>query len=232
MDPNEPTRLVKPPTAKRRVKTWLRATLLSGIVALAPLGLTIYVLVAIISSADHLLDMLPAELRTQSWAFPGAGLVLALVSVLATGFIVRNFIGRALLDWLGRGISRIPVASSLYGLFRQIAEAFLDTGNDKGFKRVVLVEWPREGAWTLAFVTSELDDALAARLPATPGSIYLNLFVPTTPNPTGGFYAIFPAHKCVETTLGVEEAFKVIISGGALGPAMPLEGHKRRTHAG
>ena len=137
---------------------------------------------------------------------------------IAAGVVVRNLVGRRLVNSATRMIERIPLIATIYKLFRQISDAFLG-GGDKGFKRVVLVEWPRREVWTLAFVTGEatgrVTDALTSATESDAGP-YWHLFVPTTPNPTSGFYCLAPQRECRLTTLTVEEAFKVIISGGAL----------------
>ncbi len=195
------------------MRTWLQSTFLSGLVVLAPIGLTFYILNGLVSSADGLLDSLPGG--RQLVHFPGAGLVFAFIVVMLAGFVVRNFFGRMLLSQVNRVVERIPVVATLYKLFRQISETFLGGGN-KGFKRVVLVEWPRTETWTLAFVTSELKGPLAAALGGDLEGPLVNLFVPTTPNPTSGFYFITSEKQCRPTTLTVEQAFKTIISGGAL----------------
>ena len=201
-------------------KTWLRRTILSGLAVLVPVGLTLYVLNWLFSVADHFLDVLPMSLRPNV-SVPGLGLILAFVTTLIVGVATRNFVGKNLVVWFQRAIERIPVVASLYKTFRQIAETFLgDGGGGKGFKGVVLVEWPRNDVWTLAFVTSDTSPALAAPLAerAASAGARLNVFIPTTPNPTSGFYAIVRADQVVPVALSVEEAFKVIISGGALAP--------------
>ncbi len=199
------------------MRTWLQSTFLSGLVVLAPIGLTIYILVAMVTSFDGLLATLSGG---RGALFPGAGLIVAFAVIFLVGFIVRNVLGKMLMSFLHGVVERIPVVASLYKLFRQISETFLG-GGAKGFQRVVFVEWPRPQSWTLAFVTSELSGALSTPLKGDLQGPLLNLFIPTTPNPTSGFYIIVSEKQVRSTTLGVEEAFKVIISGGALSPASP-----------
>lgn len=202
----------------RRVTQFFRNAMLSGFAVLVPLGLTAYILQMITSTADRLVDALP-----NSWhaalplRFPGAGLLVAACFAFVVGVVVRNLIGRHLMQGVTSLIERIPLVASIYKLLRQISEAFLGGGGN-GFKRVVLVEWPREGAWTLAFVTSDASGQIQARLVDRhkTNDQWLNLFVPTTPNPTSGFYFVARESDCLATTLSIEAAFKVIISGGAL----------------
>jgi uncharacterized membrane protein len=187
------------------------------LVVLTPFGLTAYILHWIITSADDLIEAFPSALQPMH-RFPGSGLLAAIATVLLAGAVARNLFGRVALTYVSRAVERIPVIAGLYRLFRQIAEAFLGGGGNQGFKRVVLIEWPRRDIWTLAFVTSELTGELAALTGER--ETLVNVFVPTTPNPTGGFHFIAKESDCRPTGLSVEAAFKIIISGGAL-PAAP-----------
>jgi uncharacterized membrane protein len=193
------------------MRSWLQSTFLSGLVVLVPIGATIYILVAMVTTFDELLATLSGPLGTGP-LFPGLGVLVAVAFIFLVGFVVRNVLGKFLLGSLNFIVERIPVVAPLYNLFRQIAETFLG-GSSKGFQRVVYVEWPRPGSWTLAFVTSELKGAVAEPLKDTASGPLLNLFVPTTPNPTSGFYIIVPESQVRSTSIGVEDAFKVIISG-------------------
>lgn len=198
---------------------WLRNTLLTGLVTLVPIGLTLYVIDFITGTADRLFDILPNAIAPQGiWRFRGAGIIVAFFITLIVGILARNLFGRMIGKSAISIIERIPVIAGLYKLFRQIAQTFLG-GGAQGFKGVVLVEWPRRDVWTLAFVTSEVAAPMAHQLGlASEQGPWLNLFVPTTPNPTGGFYFMVPERDVRTTQLSVEAAFKVIISGGALKP--------------
>jgi uncharacterized membrane protein len=199
-------------------RTWLSNTLLTGLVVLVPLGLTVYVLDAIIGTADRVVDFLPEFIAPKSQGrIPGTGLLIAFVVTLLAGILARNFTGRLIGRVFMTLLMRVPVVAGLYKLFRQISETFLG-GGGKGFKSVVLVEWPRRGTWTLAFVTGEIARDGWLSLPESEDKTWLNLFVPTTPNPTSGFYFIVPKSDVRPTPLSVEAAFKVIISAGALHP--------------
>lgn len=202
------------------MRTWLQSTFLSGLVVLAPISLTVYILVGMVTSFDELLATLSAG---RGPIFPGAGLIIALGVVFLVGFVARNVLGKMLVTFVNYIVEHIPVVASLYKLFRQISETFLGSGS-KGFQRVVYVEWPRPGSWTLAFVTSELKGELADPLKGKLQGPLLNLFIPTTPNPTSGFYIVVAESEVRATPLHVEEAFKIIISGGALSAPTPNAG--------
>lgn len=200
-------------TPRLSFKTWLSSTLLAGLVVLVPLGLTVYVLNAIVGTADHLIDVLPGFMVPQEhWRFPGSGILLGLLITLTAGLFARNLVGRIIGQALVSVIGRVPVVAGLYKLFRQISETFLG-GSGKGFKSVVLVEWPRKETWTLAFVTGDVRGELAPDADA-----WQSLFIPATPNPTSGFYFMARKSELKPTKLSVEAAFKVIISAGALSP--------------
>jgi len=197
--------------------TWLRSTLLAGLAVLVPLGLTFYVLDLIVRSADGLLILLPDGLRPASIAdIRGLGLIVAFILALTAGVIARNLVGRYVVQTFNRVVERIPFVASVYKLFRQISETFFSSDGSKGFQRVVLVEWPRPGAWTVAFVTGEPKGAMGAALAKRESGRYINLFVPTTPNPTAGFFFAVREEETIPTDMTTEAAFKVIISVGSL----------------
>jgi uncharacterized membrane protein len=207
--------------ALMKAQTWLRRSFVSGLVVVAPIGLTLYILHWFVVSADEMLQTLPEAVWPKTMQqIPGLGLVAAFLVVLMAGAVARNLSGRWLLLQVNSLVERIPVVASLYRLVRQIAEAFLGSGHGAAFERVVLVEWPRKDIWTIAFVTSGVKGELATRIDGV--GPFLNLFVPTTPNPTGGFHFIAPERDCRASGLSVEAAFKVVISGGALAPDAPL----------
>jgi uncharacterized membrane protein len=195
---------------------WLRSTLMSGLAVLVPLGLTIYVLDWIVGSADGLLTFMPEALRQSVTDIRGLGLVFAFVLVLVAGVLARNLVGRFVVQTFNRVVERIPFVASVYKLFRQISETFFSADGSQGFQRVVLVEWPRQGAWTVAFVTGEPSGTMGRAMAARTTGRYLNLFVPTTPNPTAGFFFAVPESETIATDMTTEAAFKVIISMGAL----------------
>ncbi|NES67946.1 MAG: DUF502 domain-containing protein, partial [Okeania sp. SIO2D1] len=138
------------------------------------------------------------------------------------GLMARNIAGRWLLDVGERILQAIPFAGSVYGTLKQILETLLKDSNEK-FRRVVLVEYPRQGVWTIAFVTGTISDQIKSHL----GDSMLSLFIPTTPNPTSGWYAIVPEKDVLNVSMSVEEAFKVLISGGIVTPNQSVRPEKK-----
>jgi uncharacterized membrane protein len=145
---------------------------------------------------------------------PLVGVVLTLLVIYLLGVLATNLVGRRLLDWIERGILKIPVVRSIYGGSRQLLDA-INVGQPGAFSRVVLVEYPRAGVWTVGFVTNETP----SRIPSAGGFIEgLSVFFPTTPNPTSGWLAIVPARDVRDLDLTIEEGVKLIVSGGIVAP--------------
>lgn len=198
----------------------------AGLLAFAPIGITIWALAFIIRSLDNLL--LPAVIEL---LFPGlqeppnlppfVGALFTFVVILLAGVIVRHFFGHKVVQLSERLLSRVPVARSIYQAVKQLFEAILSTSSaQSSFNRVVLVEYPRRGMWGIAFVTGSVRGAL---LDTFPDELMLNCFIPTTPNPTSGFYLIVPESDVREVDLSVEDAFKVIMSAGLVTPDRTVE---------
>jgi uncharacterized membrane protein len=201
-----------------------RRYFVAGLLALAPVGITVWAIIWIIQRLDNL--MLP---RVLEWVSPGTGnapdmppLVGALftfVVILLSGVIVRHLFGHEVLRFGERLLARVPIAGSIYGGVKQLFVASLATGtSSSSFNRVVLVEYPRKGIYALAFITGETRGPISDSLG---GVELLNCFVPTTPNPTSGFYLVLPANAVIEVDLDVEDAFKVIMSAGMVMPGAP-----------
>lgn len=199
------------------VKAKIRANILAGLAVVIPLGLTFYVLDTLITTTDKLFLLVPGNIDIAYLrAIPGISIVIALVFLFLTGAIARNYFGNAMVRAFNKLLDRIPIIATIYKTLRQITESFIGQDGKKGFQKVVYVEWPRQGAWTLAFVTANAGQKFFKTSGFDPANIYYNLFIPTTPNPTSGFYFIVKASECIETTLTAEDAFKTIISAGAL----------------
>ncbi len=192
---------------------------LTGLSVLIPLYLTIYILSSIVGVFDHVFDVMPQSYSISRIRFPGFGLILVLLLATLVGLIVRNLIGRNVFRFLNGLIERVPVVASIYSLLRQVSEAMLGQG-EKSFSRVVLVEWPRRDSWSMAFVTADSQEQLVQALGKK--DRWLNIFLPTTPNPTSGFYFMVPESDVVDIQISVDQAFKLIISAGAF----PLEHQK------
>jgi uncharacterized membrane protein len=195
----------------------MRKYLIAGLLVWMPLGITFLVVRAIVGFLDKILLWLPATYQPEALLgihIPGLGVVLAIILVLATGMIVANLLGRRLVAAWEALLSRIPIVRSLYAGIKQIMEAILAT-DAKSFRKVLLIEYPRKGVWSLAFMTS---DSLG-EVQAKTTSDVISVFIPTTPNPTSGFVLMVPNSDVIHLDMSVEEGLKMIISMGVVVPA-------------
>jgi uncharacterized membrane protein len=196
--------------------SYLRRVLIAGLLVWVPLGVTILVVRLLINWLDGSLLLLPEAYRPEKllgFAIPGLGVVLSFLVVLITGMIVANIFGRQLIRAWERLLSRIPLVRSVYSGVKQLAETmFTDSG--RSFRKVLLVEWPRQGLWTIAFLTGT-DVGEAQR---KTGSDVINIYVPTTPNPTGGYFVMVPRKDVIELEMSVDEGLKMLMSMGAVVP--------------
>jgi len=206
----------------RRIWRWigevLRRYFIAGILAFAPLGITLWAIAWIIQRLDNLL--LPHLL---SLLFPGldeppripfVGALFTLLVILLMGVIARHLLGGEFIRAWERLLSRVPVARNIYGGVKQLFEAIFSSNRGSRFNRVVLIEYPRKGIYAIAFTTG----AARGRVQEATESHMINCFLPTTPNPTSGFYLLVPEDEIIEVALTVEEAFKLIMSAGLVSP--------------
>lgn len=194
----------------------MRKYLIAGLLVWMPLGITFLVIRAIVGFLDKTLLLLPAAYQPDNllgFHIPGLGVLLAVVLVLATGMIVANLLGRRLVNAWESLLSRIPLVRTLYAGIKQIMEAVL-AADAKSFRRVLLVEYPRRGVWSLGFLTS---DQLGEVQEKTESDV-VGVFIPTTPNPTSGFVLMVPEHEVVYLDMTVEQGLKMIISMGTVVP--------------
>jgi uncharacterized membrane protein len=194
----------------------MRRYLIAGLLVWVPLGITIWVLNALISTLDQTLLLLPERLRPDHLIgvhIPGFGVVLSLVILVATGALAANFFGARLIALWESLLARIPFVRSVYLSVKQVSDTVL---SDQGtaFRKALLVEWPRSGSWTIAFQTGTPAAAVSTHLAGEHVSVY----VPTTPNPTGGYFVIVPTESVRELEMSVDEALKYIISMGVVAP--------------
>lgn len=194
----------------------LRKWLLSGLLVIVPVAITIWVLEWFISTLDQTLLILPGNWQPDKligFHIPGFGLLLALAVLLVVGATASNFFGRKLVDWWNILLHRIPVVRSIYSGVKQVSDTlFSDSGN--AFRKAVLIQWPREGMWTIAFVTGVPGGDTANYLQGD----FMTVYVPTTPNPTGGYFIMLRRSDCIELRMSVDEALKYIISMGVVVP--------------
>ena len=191
----------------------IKKSFFAGIIVIIPIGLTVYVLRAVFDMSLAVGGKIAEPLkRIVDDAFPGfdllasiSGLLLVILTLIIIGFLARNVAGRRVVQWIDSLFKRIPLISMVYTTTKQIIESF-SGGKENSFSKVVFVEYPRKGVWTLGFVTKETKNDNNQR--------FYNLFVPTTPNPTSGFFLIIPIDDVKETDINVEEGFQMIVSSG------------------
>ena len=197
----------------------LRKWLLTGLLVIVPGVITAWVLHWIVSTLDQTLQILPVAWhpdRLIGFHIPGFGVVLTLLILLIVGAIASNFFGRKLVAMGDALVSRIPVVRSIYSSVKQVSDTvFSESGN--AFRTAVLVQWPREGVWTVAFVTGAPSGEVAGYL----HDGFVSVYVPTTPNPTGGYFVMVRKSDCVELEMSVDSALKYIVSMGVVAPADP-----------
>jgi uncharacterized membrane protein len=196
--------------------TALRRWLLAGLLVLVPLAVTVWLLNWIIGTLDQTLQILPGDWQPDKllgFHIPGFGVLLALAIVLSIGAIASNFLGRKLVSWWDALLSRIPIVRSIYSSVKQVSDTlFSENGN--AFRKALLVQWPREGVWTIAFQTGMPGGDVANHLTGD----YMSVYVPTTPNPTGGYFVMLKRTDCIELKMSVDEALTYVISMGVVVP--------------
>jgi uncharacterized membrane protein len=190
--------------------------LITGLVIWIPLAITLWVLHLIVSSMDQVLNLLPPALNPETLLgrqIPGLGLLLTFAVVLATGIFASNIIGQRLFHFWERVLQRIPVVNSIYNGVKQVSDTLFRPGG-QAFRKVLLVRWPHAGSWTIAFLTGQPGGDVVNHLDGE----YVSAYVPTTPNPTGGYFVILPRRDIVELQMSVDEALKYVISMGVIAP--------------
>ena len=189
---------------------------ITGLLIWVPLGITLWVLHLLVSSMDQTLLLLPEQFRTESWLgihVPGMGVIMTLMVVLATGLVAANFLGQHLLRFWEGVLGRIPVVKSIYNSVKQVSDTLFTSGGH-AFRKALLVQYPREGSWTIAFLTGQPGGDVANHLQGE----YWSIYVPTTPNPTSGFFLMMPKADVIVLDMSVDEALKYIISMGVVSP--------------
>lgn len=205
----------------QRLKQNLKNDLIAGLLVVIPLATTIWLSISIAKWVIDFLTRIPKQLNPFDGFNPFVtnvlnflvGLAVPLLGILIIGLMARNIVGRWLLDFGEQLLQSIPLAGSVYKTLKQILETLLGDSKTK-FRRVVMVEYPRQGVWTIGFVTGKVSYQLQSHLPEE----MLSVFIPTTPNPTSGWYAIIPKKDAIDLDISIEDAFKVLISGGIVSP--------------
>ena len=199
---------------------------LTGLLIWVPLAITAWVLSLIVNSMDQSLLLLPRAIHPQTlfgFNIPGAGVILTLVIILLTGLLATNFIGQRLVIWWEKLLARIPVVNSIYHSVKQVSDTlFSSSGN--AFRKALLVQYPRAGSWTIAFLTGKPGGDVLNHLKGD----YVSVYVPTTPNPTSGFFLMLPRSEVIELEMDVNEALKYIVSMGVVAPPLRVN-HRSST---
>ncbi len=197
----------------------MRKYFITGLLVLVPLVITLWVLNLIIGTLDQSLLLLPPQWRPElllGFNLPGVGTILTLVIIFITGLVTRNFIGNRLLLLWELLLKRIPVVNSIYSSVKQVSDTlFSSSGN--AFRKALLVQYPREGVWTIAFQTGVPGGDVKNHLSGD----YVSVYVPTTPNPTSGFFLMLKREDTIELNMSVDEALKYIVSMGVVAPPSP-----------
>ncbi|KAB8317169.1 DUF502 domain-containing protein [Tolypothrix campylonemoides VB511288] len=207
--------------AINRWKQDLKNDLIAGLLVVIPLATTIWLTITVANWVINFLTQIPKQVNPFQGMHPIlvnvlnllVGLMVPLLSILVIGLMARNIAGRWLLDVGERLLQAIPLAGQVYKTLKQLLETLLKDSNGK-FRRVILVEYPRAGIWAIGFVTGIMSSEIQAQMSRP----MLSVFIPTTPNPTTGWYAVVPEDEVINLSLSIEDAFKIVVSGGIVAP--------------
>ena len=197
---------------KRSIFAKIRNNFIAGVVVLIPIGITIYLTLFIISISSKIL---PKEINPNHYLpydIPGVEIIITLFLITLIGWLSLSFIGKRMLSLFNSILKRIPILRTIYSALGQMTETFTKTDKEK--KNVVLVEYPRKGSWAVGFATKENSGEISDKLKKN----LINVFVPTTPNPTSGFLLMYPKEDVIYLDLTFEEASKFIVSAGTSNP--------------
>ena len=198
---------------KRGLLTSFRNYFIAGVVVLIPIGITVYLTIVIIQISSKII---PKEINPNHYLpydIPGLEIIIAVIIITFIGFLSLSFLGKKLLTLFEKILKKIPILRTIYSAIGQMTETF--TKSDKEKKNVVLVEYPRKGSWAVGFATKENSGEITKKT----NKKLVNVFVPTTPNPTSGFLLMFPKEEVIYLDLTFEEASKFIVSAGTSNPS-------------
>lgn len=212
--------------AKSGLFARFRGYFLAGILVTAPIGITVYLTYSFFVLVDsRVRKLLPLEKiispEYQDVALPGLGIIAAILFFILVGWFAKNFLGRLFIRASEYIVDRLPVVNAVYGAIKQIFETVMASKSD-AFKDVVMFEYPRKGIWVMGFVTG----TTKGEVQSMTNTEVVNVFLPTTPNPTSGFLLFVPKEDLIYMKMGVEEAIKMIVSGGIVTP--PEGGNKKK----
>ena len=199
-------------------KTTLKSVFLTGLLVLVPLAITLWVLGLIIGTMDQTLLLLPRSWQPErllGFRLPGLGAVLTLAFIFVVGLLTQNFVGQKLVGWWELIVARIPVVGPIYTSVKQVSDTLLSSSGN-AFRKALLIEYPRKGSYTIGFLTGIPGGDVVNHLKEDHVSVY----VPTTPNPTSGFFLMVPKAEVIELDMTVDAALKYIVSMGVVAPAV------------
>ena len=197
---------------------YLKKYLIAGLLVWLPIAVTIWLIGYIINATDWLANLVPQTWQPENYIgfnIPGQGFIIAIIVLLITGIFAANMLGRKFLEAWDSLLGRIPVVKSIYSSVKKVSESLL-SDNARSFQTPVLIPFPQPNIWTIAFVSGEVPQAVAQALPEQ--TDYVSVYVPTTPNPTGGYYIMVRRSDIRELNMNVDDALKYVIS---LGMVMP-----------
>ena len=197
---------------KKSIFARIRNNFIAGIVVLIPIGITLYLTLAIVKVSSKIL---PKEINPNNYLpynIPGIEIIIALILITLIGWLSLSFIGKKLLNIFDNILNKIPILRTIYSAFAQMLETF--TSNKVSKKNVVLIEYPRKGTWAVGFATNKNTGEIKNKI----GQEVVNVFVPTTPNPTSGFLLMFPKEDVIYLDITFEQASKFIVSAGSTNP--------------
>lgn len=206
----------------------LKKIFLTGLAVIVPVGLTIYILVFLIGMMDGLLEFLPRKYHPFSvfgFYVPGLGIVITVLLIFVCGLMTKTFIGNKIViysEWL---LDKIPVVRSIHLAIKKIVDSMVLYRN-RSFSKAVLVEFPRKGVYTVGFVTGEPSCEILEKT----NQRCISVYVPTTPNPTSGYFIMFPEHEVIPLEMSVEEAFTLVISVGIVNPPARIRNQQTLTY--
>ncbi len=215
--PNQDQQHHEPRSGDSFITAW-RKNVLTGLVLIAPLYLTFWLLSSFVQLIDNRVGkFLPAELNPQTYFhIPGYGIVILALFAALLGALAKNFVMAKVIGWGEKLLDQLPVVRSVYNAIKQIAHTVL-VQSDRSFEKACLVEYPRKGMWALAFISTDTRGEVRER---TGAGAMMSVFLPTTPNPTSGFLLFVPKEDVIELDMTIEEAAKLVISAGLVTPPM------------
>ena len=200
----------------KKIRLRIRNYFIAGLLTVVPLFISFYVVFFVIKNADRIFNIIPEKLNPETYIpfkIPGLGIIIVVLGVFIVGILVRNYVGGKIVAFGESIVYKIPLIRPLYSAVKQLLAAIFSQ-SDETFRRVVLIEYPRRGMYAIAFVTGSCGGEVQRKIKDR----VINVFLPTTPNPTSGFYLLVRESETIPLSMSVEDAFKLIISGGVVTP--------------